>query len=184
MVLVTGAEGYIGVLLALVLMERGHEVVGLDTGFYRDGWLYNANHGIVKFPQLINCDLRRISTEDLHGIEGIVHLAERSKDPLGQNKPENAYQINHKGSVTLAEIAKGLGIERFVYTSSVLNYLSAWAWTTRRIAMTSDGTPWRPLVHVLDICQAVMCALEAPREAVHNEIFNVDRNEDNYRIHE
>jgi len=50
--------------------------------------------------------------------------------------------------------------------------------------MTSDGTPWRPLVHVLDICQAIACALEAPRESVHNEIFNVGHDQDNYQIRE
>jgi nucleoside-diphosphate-sugar epimerase len=66
----------------------------------------------------------------------------------------------------------------------VVNNLSALAWTTRRIAMTSDGTPWRPIVHVLDICAAMRAALEAPRETVHNQVFNVGRNEDNFRIRE
>jgi nucleoside-diphosphate-sugar epimerase len=66
----------------------------------------------------------------------------------------------------------------------VLNNLAGFAWTTKEIRMTSDGTPWRPLVHVEDICQAVILALEAPREAVHNEIFNVGDNEQNYRIRE
>ena len=50
----------------------------------------------------------------------------------------------------------------------VLNNLSGLAWTTNKIAMTSDGTPWRPLVHVLDICKAIVCSLEAPREAISN----------------
>ena len=50
--------------------------------------------------------------------------------------------------------------------------------------MTSDGTPWRPLVHVLDICHAVSCILKAPEGSVHNECFNVGHNEDNYQIRE
>lgn len=66
----------------------------------------------------------------------------------------------------------------------VLNNLAGLAWTTKQIRMTSDGTPWRPLVHVEDICQAVILALSAPREAVHNEIFNVGDDEQNYRIRE
>ena len=57
----------------------------------------------------------------------------------------------------------------------VLNNLAGLAWTTKQIAMTSDGTPWRPLVHVEDICEAIVQCLEAPREAVHGEIFNVGR---------
>ncbi len=64
----------------------------------------------------------------------------------------------------------------------VLNNLAGLAWTTREIAMTSDGTPWRPLVHVLDICSAVACVLSAPAEAVHNEIFNVGAGSENYRV--
>ncbi|HUB13726.1 MAG TPA: SDR family oxidoreductase [Acetobacteraceae bacterium] len=66
----------------------------------------------------------------------------------------------------------------------VLNNLAGLAWTTRQIRMTSDGTPWRPLVHVEDICQAIALALSAPREAIHNEIFNVGDDEQNYRIGE
>ena len=66
----------------------------------------------------------------------------------------------------------------------VLNNLAGFAWTSKEIRMTSDGTPWRPLVHVEDICQAVSLALKAPREAVHNEIFNVGDDAQNYRIRE
>lgn len=64
----------------------------------------------------------------------------------------------------------------------VVNNLAALAWTTNRIAMVSDGTPWRPIVHVLDICGAFKAALEAPREAVHDRVFNVGRTDENYQI--
>ena len=50
--------------------------------------------------------------------------------------------------------------------------------------MTTDGTPWRPLVHALDIAKAIRCALDAPREVVHNEVFNVGSNEQNYQVRE
>jgi nucleoside-diphosphate-sugar epimerase len=66
----------------------------------------------------------------------------------------------------------------------VLNNLSGLAWTTHEIKMTSDGTPWRPLVHGLDISQAIAEALAAPREAVHNETFNVGDTKQNYRVKE
>jgi nucleoside-diphosphate-sugar epimerase len=64
----------------------------------------------------------------------------------------------------------------------VLNNLCGLAWTTRVIKMTSDGTPWRPLVHVLDICQAIEKTLRADRSAVHNQVMNVGSNEQNYRV--
>jgi nucleoside-diphosphate-sugar epimerase len=246
-IFVTGTDGYIGTLLGPVLLARGHQVVGLDTGFYRDGWLYN--NGLKQFPHTLNKDLRHITAEELQGFDAVVHLAELSNDPLGQLNPEITYKINHQGSVELAKKCKEVGISRFVYASScsvygvsgsegykieesqvnpqtayaeckvlverdvsaladdnfsptflrnataygpsprirfdiVLNNLSGLAWTTGEIKMTSDGTPWRPLVHVLDICQAIACTLEAPREIVHNEIFNVGDTHENYRVRE
>jgi len=247
-VFLTGVDGYIGSLLAPYLMERGLLVLGLDTGYYRDGWLYSDNRRLTCSPQTINKDLREITVDDLSGCDAVVHLAELSNDPLGQNRPEITHKINHGGSVALAQKARAADIERFVYTSScsvygagsgdfldessavnpqtayarckvlveqdvgamagpdfcpvflrnataygpsprmrfdiVINDLSALAWTTRRIAMVSDGSPWRPVVHVADICEAVYRSLIAPADAVCGKIFNVGRNSDNYRIRE
>ncbi len=64
----------------------------------------------------------------------------------------------------------------------VLNNLACWAYTTGEIRIMSDGTPWRPIVHVRDIAQAFAAALTAPREAVHNQAFNVGINEENYQV--
>ena len=242
-VLVTGNEGYIGSLAAPYLMERGHEVIGVDAGFYKAGWLYN---GTELTPRTLNKDIRRISLEDLEGVDAVVHMAELSNDPVGQLAPHITYAINHEGSVRLAKLARAAGIERFVYTSScsvygvatedevteespvnpqtayavcktlverdvsplanddfsptflrnatafgasprmrfdiVLNNLSGLAWTVGEIRMESDGTPWRPFVHALDIAKAIACTLEAPREVVHNEFFNVGDSRSNYQV--
>ena len=64
----------------------------------------------------------------------------------------------------------------------VLNNLACWAYTTGEIRILSDGTPWRPVVHVQDIARAFAAALAAPREAVHNQAFNVGVNEENYQV--
>src|SRR5712692_1251172 len=64
----------------------------------------------------------------------------------------------------------------------VLNDLVAWAYTTGRIFVKSDGTPWRPIVHIRDITAAILSVLEAPLDLIHNEVFNVGRTEENYRI--
>ena len=66
----------------------------------------------------------------------------------------------------------------------VLNNLTAWAFTTGRVYLKSDGSPWRPIVHVEDICRAYVAALEAPREAVFNQAFNVGTTTENYQIRE
>ena len=243
-VLVTGTDGYIGAMLAPLLIARGHEVVGLDTGFYRDGWLYDGGAPLTR----IHKDVRQVTADDLRGFDGIIHLAELSNDALGQHDPALTHAINHRGSVDLAKKAKLAGVARFVYSSScsvygvgsdefkteespvnpqtayaeckvlaerdiapladerfaptflrnatafgasprmrfdiVLNNLAGLARTTGKIAMTSDGTPWRPLVHVLDIGEAMACALEAPAEVVRGEIFNVGDTGQNYRVRE
>jgi len=245
-ILVTGADGYIGCLLGPYLMDRGHEVIGVDSGYYREGTLYNSGSG--RSPELLTKDIRDLTVEDLSGFNAVAHLAELSNDPLGQLNPTITYEINHLGSVELAKRCIEAGVSRFVYTSScsvygignddykteesgpnpqtayaeckvyverdvsalasddfsptflrnataygssprqrfdvVLNNLAGFAWTIKEIRMTSDGTPWRPLVHILDICQAVACSIEAPRDIVHKEVFNVGRTDHNYRVRE
>lgn len=244
-ILVTGTEGYLGSLLAPLLMQQGHELTAVDTGFYKSGWLYN---GSPLTPRTLNKDIRQITSEDLAGIDAVVHMAELSNDPTGELMPNITYEINHKGSVRLAELAKAAGVTRFVYMSScsvygvadadfvteqspvnpqtayaicktlverdlkpmaddnfsptflrnataygasprmrfdiVLNNLAGLAWTTREIKMISDGRPWRPLVHGLDIAKAILCTLAAPRETVHNETFNVGDTTHNYTVRE
>ncbi len=244
-ILVTGTEGYLGSLLAPLLIQRGHELRAIDAGFYKSGWFF---HGASVTPLTLTKDIRRITADDLKGIDAVVHLAELSNDPAGELAPHITYEINHKGSIRLAQLAKEAGARRFVYTSScsvygiadksyvteesrlnpqtayaicktlverdlfaiaddsfsptilrnataygasprmrfdiVLNNLAGLAWTTKEIKMISDGTPWRPLVHALDIGQAVARVLEAPRQAIHNQIFNVGETSHNYTIRE
>lgn len=243
-VLATGTDGYIGSLLGPYLAQRGIELVGLDTGFYRQGWLYPASG---ERPATITKDIREVTAADLKGFDGIAHLAELSNDPLGKQNPKLTHEINHGGSVHLARMAREAGIKRFVYTSScsvygvgsgadfldetspvnpqtayaeckalverdvgamagddfapcflrnataygasprqrfdiVLNDLSGLAWTTKEIKLQSDGTPWRPLVHALDICQAIYLSLKAPLDVIRGQIFNVGSSEQNYRV--
>jgi nucleoside-diphosphate-sugar epimerase len=66
----------------------------------------------------------------------------------------------------------------------VVNDLAGHAWTEKVIRMDSDGRPWRPFVHILDISRAIECVLSAPRDVVHNEVFNVGSNSQNYQIRE
>jgi nucleoside-diphosphate-sugar epimerase len=242
---VTGSDGYLGSLLAPELMRRGHEVIGLDCGFYKDRALYRSGDPL---PLTIVKDLRDIGVADLRGVDAVVHMAELSNDPAGELAPHITYEINHLASVRLAELARQAGVQRFVYMSScsvygvadgdllteesdlnpqtaygicktlverdlrplatkqfaptylrnataygasprmrfdiVLNNLSGLAWTKKEINMNSDGTPWRPLIHGLDICQAIVAVLDAPLEAVANEVFNVGETEHNYRVRE
>jgi nucleoside-diphosphate-sugar epimerase len=247
-ILVTGTEGYIGARLAPWLHARGHDVCGLDTGLYRDGCLYLDPLGMPFGPRTVYKDLRTVTAADFQGFDAVIHLAELSNDPLGENRPEITFRINHEGSVRIATAAREAGVRRFVYASScsvygvgsgdfldetsptnpqtayaqckvlverdlramagerfcvtflrnataygpsprmrfdiVLNDLCALAWTRRKIAMVSDGSPWRPIVHVEDICEAMRCVAEAPADAVNAEVFNVGHTRENFRVRE
>jgi nucleoside-diphosphate-sugar epimerase len=80
--------------------------------------------------------------------------------------------------------ATAYGVSPRLRFDLVLNNLVAWALTTGQVYLKSDGTPWRPIVHIEDISRAFLAALHAPREVVHNQAFNVGRTEENYRIRE
>ena len=85
-------------------------------------------------------------------------------------------------SPTFLRSATAYGVSPRLRFDLVLNNLVAWALTTGKVHIKSDGTPWRPIVHIEDISRAFIAVLEAPREIIHNESFNVGRNDDNYRI--
>src|SRR5215471_7537259 len=98
-ILVTGVDGYIGAVVGPFLLERGFDVVGVDCGFYRDGWLFNEQRSR---PLTISKDIRQLGAPDLETFDVVVHLAELSNDPLGALNSDVTYKINHVGSVNLA----------------------------------------------------------------------------------
>ena len=243
-VLVTGHKGYIGTVLVPMLVDAGHDVVGLDSDLYR-----RCTFGVWTCPvRGIDKDVRDVDARDLEGFDAVLHLAGLSNDPLGSFNPALTHEINHRAAVSLARLAKRAGVSRFIFSSScstygaagdspidengalnpvtpyglskvlaerdisaiasdafsptflrnataygvsprlrfdlVLNNLVAWAFTAKQVMLKSDGTPWRPVVHIADISRAFLAVLDAPRELVHNEVFNVGGNQENYRIRE
>ena len=91
---------------------------------------------------------------------------------------------NDDFSPVLLRSATAYGVSSRLRCDVVLNNLTAWAVATGKVMLKSDGTPWRPIVHIEDICRAFVAALEAPRDAVHAQAFNVVRPGENYRISE
>lgn len=227
-----------------MLLNKGYEVVGLDSDLYKRS---TFGSGIQEIPEIVK-DIRDIELEDVQGYDAVLHLAGLSNDPLGNLNPTLTQEINYLASIKMAKLAKQAGVSRFIFSSScsnygaggvdwldeesafnpvtpygiskvkveqelslladdnfsptslrnatafgvsprlrfdlVLNNLVAWAFTKGLVYIKSDGTPWRPIVHIEDISRAFIAVLEAPRESIHNQAFNVGRNEDNYQIRE
>ncbi len=241
-ILLTGHQGYIGAVMAPLLVAAGHDVVGLDSGLFA-GCAFGPPPAEIP---TIRKDIRNVERADLAGFEAVVHLAALSNDPLGDLNPEITYDINHRATVRLAQLAKEAGASRFIFASScslygaagdapvteeseqhpvtaygdskiraerdlmqladdrfsptymrnataygaspalrldiVVNNLVGYAHTTGEVTLLSDGTAWRPLVHIEDISRAVAAVLAAPRELVHNQAFNVGSSSENYQI--
>jgi len=87
-------------------------------------------------------------------------------------------------SPTFLRNATAYGVSPRLRFDLVLNNLVAWAYAKGRVHIKSDGTPWRPIVHIEDISRAFLAVLAAPREAIHNQALNVGQTEENYRIRE
>ena len=120
-IVVTGHKGYIGTVLVPMLISEGHDVLGLDNGFFE-----RCNFGnFVSEVPCLKKDLRDLTISDLKGFDAVIHLAGLSNDPLGDLNPELTYAINHTASVRLAELAKRAGVKRFIFSSSCSNYGAA-----------------------------------------------------------
>ena len=118
-IIVTGYSGFIGSLLVPLLLEKGDEVVGIDTNFFgKDCELYSPKTG---FTEIIK-DTRQLEKSDLEGAYAICHLAALSNDPMGALNEQLTFDINHKASVRIAELAKDVGVEKFIFSSSCSMY--------------------------------------------------------------
>lgn len=135
-VLVTGSRGYIGSILAPTVAEAGHDVVGLDTGFY-DGCDFGSEP--EPLPTLL-LDVRDVTVRDLAGFDAVVHLAALSNDPIGSLNEAWTYDINLHGSVRIARLAREAGARRFVFASSCSMYGASGS-----DALLDETAPLRPL---------------------------------------
>jgi len=243
-ILVTGNLGYIGSVLLPLLQTLGHQVVGLDSGYFKECLLSPVNEN---FKQITK-DIRDVVLTDLDGIDAVIHLAGLSNDPLGELVPGLTEEINFDGAMKLASLSREAGVKRFIYASSqsmygvsdtgaeldedlshknpvtayaktkwkaelqlkdlqsesflvcafrpstvfgvsprlrcdiVFNNLVACAYTTKIIEIKSDGSPWRPVVHIQDVCAAFISGINAPRELVAGRAFNVGIPNGNFTV--
>ncbi|MEK6248074.1 MAG: SDR family oxidoreductase [Planctomycetales bacterium] len=241
--MITGHMGYVGSVLAPMLIGDGHRVVGLDMGFFQEGVLGETPRGIPHWDM----DVRDVTTDQLHGIDVVIHLAGISSDPLGDLNPAVTFDINHRASVRLAVLARAAGVRQFMFASScdvyggndgqvpltedaalnpltpfarskalaeqdisdladdnfspsyfrcataygysprmrtdlLVNYLCGSAILKDEVHLDSDGSEFRPLVHVEDIARSYCSVLNSPLDLTHNQVYNVGRTAENYPL--
>ncbi len=117
-IFLTGHLGYIGSVMAARMVEAGHEVTGLDAGYFAECRFVDP---LVSVPEL-RMDLREVEARDLESYDAVVHLAALSNDPLGNLDPAWTMAINHRGAVRLAAQARQAGVPRFLFSSSCIMY--------------------------------------------------------------
>jgi len=244
-VLITGNLGYIGTVLGQYLFERDFEVLGLDSGYYKECLLDESHKDIATLIR----DIRDVEVEDLKNFDAIVHLAALSNDPIGELDSRLTYDINRDASIKLAEMAQQARIARFVFISTQSIYgvstsdielveselknpqtayaRSKWeaeqsilqmansefttvalrpstvfGWSPRlrsdivfnnlllsgltkgKIEVHSDGSPWRPIVHVTDLCESIRLALLSPAKDISGKSINIGKIGGNYTVKE
>lgn len=156
---------------------------------------YDINHlGSVRLARLAKeAGVTRFifaSSCSLYGVAGDTMLTEEAAfnpiTPYGESKVlferDVAKLADGEFSPTFLRNSTAYGVSPRLRADVVVNNLVAVACTTGEVLIQSDGTPWRPLVHIEDIARAFLAALHAPRELVHNQAFNVGRTEENYRV--
>jgi nucleoside-diphosphate-sugar epimerase len=140
--------------------------------------------GVKRFVYTSSCSVYGIGSDDYRTEESEpAPITAYAKSKILVER-DIASLASPEFSPTFLRNATAYGASPRMRFDIVLNNLSGLAWTTKEIKMTSDGQPWRPLVHVQDICQAIACTLEAEQDVIHNKIFNVGDTQENYRVRE
>ena len=138
--------------------------------------------GVKRFLFSSSCSTYGAAGDDLISEEAAFNPV----TPYGKSKvlveKDLALLADNSFSPTFLRNATAYGVSPRLRFDLVLNNLVAWAYTTGQVYLKSDGTPWRPIVHIEDISRAFLSILEAPRELVHNEAFNIGQSTENYRI--
>lgn len=137
--------------------------------------------GVKRFVFSSSCSVYGFS-ENFVNEEGDLNPATAYAKSKIDSEKEISKLADQNFSPIFLRNATVYGISPMLRVDLVANNLAAWGFTTGRIKIMSDGTPWRPLIHVQDLCRAFIAVLKSPRDKVHNQVFNVGQNSENYMV--
>ena len=140
--------------------------------------------GVGRFIYTSSCSVYGVADDDVVDESSKVNPQTAYAECKVRVEEDVAALASETFTTVFLRNATAYGISPRMRFDIVLNNLSGLAWTTGKIAMTSDGTPWRPIVHIEDICTAIACCLTAPDSAIQGQVFNVGASEENYRVRE
>ncbi len=140
--------------------------------------------GVSRFIFSSSCSVYGVAGDEMIDENGTLNPSTE----YARSKVDTEIEVAKLADVSFSPIflrnATVYGVSPMLRVDLVVNNLVGWAFTTGKIRVISDGSPWRPLIHIQDICKAFIAALKAPKELIHNQAFNVGKNTENYRIKE
>lgn len=187
------AKDFVGIDAVIHLAALSNDPMGALSPELTSAINYSASLNLAKLAKAAG--VRRFifsSSCSVYGVKGDEMIDENGAlspaTEYARSKINTEREISKIADTNFSPVflrnATVYGVSPRLRVDLVVNNLAAWVFTTGSLKIMSDGSPWRPLIHIQDVCRAFIAVLRAPQEIIHNQVFNVGDNAQNYRVQE